>query len=243
MIDFDYDSWKSSVFGILKSFYKSPYIQLFPFSQLTREDKKFIESKDFFYKWIKTGAFTYHFDTWNICNSYILKNDGTYRKATNISPIFFLFISAFTKHISTFYTQSYENREIKTFYAGEITKNRFNYKKDYNNYCKEINNNSQSYTHFIKLDINNFFTNININTLFDLINLKLNNGKINIRTRDLLFYKELLKCLGNGTFPIIRNSTALSFLATKIYLEDFDINLYDFIDRLYISFVNNQYVF
>ena len=249
MINFDYKCWKETVNGIFKAYPKSPYLQLVPFTKLSKEDKKFLSSENFFNKWIKTGAFTYYSDTWNISNAYILKNNGTYRRANNISPIFFLFISAFAKYISNFYYKDYEDRKIQSFYAGEISQNRFNYKKDYDNYCKEINNQSQCYKYFIKLDITNFFTNININKLFSLIDSNVNSKNTNIRSRDLLYYKELLKCLGNGNFPIVRNSSALSFLATKIYLTPFDISLYDYISKLegisefeFIRYVDDLYV-
>lgn len=249
MIHFDYNCWKETVIGIFKAYTKSPYIQLIPFIKLSENDKVFIASEDFFNKWIKTGAFTYYSDTWNISNAYILKNNGTYRKATNISPIFFLFISAFTKYISKFYFTDYGDRKIQSFYAGDISLNRFDYKKDYDNYCKEINNQSQSYTHFIKLDIGNFFTNININKLFSLIDTNINSENTNICSRDLLYIKELLKCLGNGNFPIIRNLTALSFLTTKIYLKEFDVCLYDYIYELaeisnfeFIRYVDDLYI-
>ena len=249
MIDFDYNCWKETVIGIFKAYSKSPYLQLIPFTKLSESDKEFLASEDFFYKWIKTGAFTYYSDTWNISNAYIMKSNGTYRRATNISPMFFLFISAFTKYISKFYLTDYEGRDIQSFYAGDIILNQFNYKKAYDNYCKEINNQSQCYTHFIKLDVSNFFTNININKLFSLIDTRINSENTNIRSRDLLYFKELLKCLGNGTFPIIRNSTALSFLATKVYLKQFDINLYDYVSELegisnfeFIRYVDDLYI-
>ena len=249
MINLDYETWKETLLGVFKAFSKNPYLQLVPFCQLSQNDKKFLLSEDFYNTWIKTGAFVYHSDTWNISNSYILKNDGTYRKATNVSPIFFLFVSAFTKHISKYYFSNCQNRKISTFYAGEITQNRFNYKKDYNDYCKEINNSSQCYTYFIKLDIKNFFTSINIDVLFEQINSNVNAKEINIRNRDLLYYKELLKCLGKGVFPIICNSTALSYLATKIYLDNFDICLYDYLEKLdyiqdfeFIRYVDDLYI-
>jgi AbiA family abortive infection protein len=52
-----------------------------------------------------------------------------------------------------------------------------------------------------------------------------------ISQKDLLIYKELIQCLGQGEFPLIENSVASSYLATVIYLEHPDTYLYEFIDN------------
>ena len=103
------------------------------------------------------------------------------------------------------------------------------YKKDYDVFFKTLNDLSQSYRYFIKTDVKDFFPNIDMNKLFDIINLRFAETGVKIAQKDLMVYKELLLCLGQGEFPLIENCAASSFLATVVYLETPDSKLFSFI--------------
>jgi len=157
-----------------------------------------------------------------------MKGDGNFRNASLVSPIMYLVALTIGKSISKAY-QSKRQPSIDVFYAGNYDENRLYYKKDYDVFFKTINVLSQSYKYFIKTDIKDFFPNIDMNKLFDIINQRFAETGVQINQKDLLVYKELLLCLGQGEFPLIENCAASSYLATVVYLEIPDAKLYSFI--------------
>lgn len=249
MINIDYECWQDAVDGVFKDFPLSPNPQLIPFSKLSPKEKDYIKSEQFYNKYIKSGAFTHYASTWNISNAYIMKPNGIYRKATNISPIFYLLITAFAKYISKLFVENFGDKYISVFYGGNMEENRYKYKKDYDLFVKKVNNNACCYTHYIKLDISNFFPNMNLNTLFKKIDDYINKTENKIKSRDLSYFKELLKILGNGHFPTITHCTALYYLATIIYLHNFDNDLYEFMENTeniesfeFIRYIDDFYI-
>ncbi|HHT54832.1 MAG TPA: AbiA family abortive infection protein [Clostridiales bacterium] len=177
---------------------------------------------------LKSGLFLYYSENWLITNNYIMKGDGTFRNASLVSPMMYLVALTIGKSISKAY-QSKRQPSIDVFYAGNYDENRLYYKKDYDVFFKTINVLSQSYKYFIKTDIKDFFPNIDMNKLFDIINQRFAETGVQINQKDLLVYKELLLCLGQGEFPLIENCAASSYLATVVYLEIPDAKLYSFI--------------
>jgi AbiA family abortive infection protein len=204
------------------------FLQWYPFTRLSLKDKELIASEDFFNEYIKNGVFTYYSDNWSISDNYIMKGDGNFRNATLISPIMYLLMLSIGKSISERYN-SYRPDDILVFYAGNFIENRIYYQKDYDNFYKELNSLSESYEYFIKIDIKDFFCNIDINILFQMLDNRLTWEGNPLSQRDILLYKELLQFWGKGEFPLVENSTTSSFLSTVIYLEDVDINLYKYI--------------
>ena len=92
--------------------------------------------------------------------------------------------------------------------------------------------------------------------MIERINAICNRGDNTIPQAQLLLYKELLLYCGDGVFPLIENSVSSSYLATVVYLDPIDCELYDFlrlrvpgitgfrmiryVDDLYILFTTNR---
>ena len=64
---------------------------------------------------------------------------------------------------------------------------------------------------------------------FAWCSLRFAETSVQIAQKDLLVYKELLLCLGQGEFPLIENCAISSYLATIVYLENPDAKLYEYI--------------
>ncbi len=230
MFSFEYEDWKMvcSQICLQKRGRKRMYLQWYPFTRLSAKEKEKLISENFFNDYIKSGLFLYYSENWLIMNNYIMKGDGNFRNASLVSPVMYLVALTIGKSISKKH-QSQRQPSIDVFYAGNYDENRLYYKKDYDVFFKTINDLSQSYKYFIKTDIKDFFPNIDMNKLFDIINLRFAETGVQINQKDLLVYKELLLCLGQGEFPLIENCTASSYLATVVYLEIPDTKLYSFI--------------
>ena len=230
LFSFEYEDWKmvcSRIFDQNKR-RKSTYLQWYPFTRLSKKDKETLISETFFNNYINSGLFSYYSENWLITNNYIMKGDGNFRNASLVSPLMYLVALVIGKSISKVY-QSKRPPSVIVFYAGNYDKNRFFYRKDYDEFFKKVNDLAQYYKYFIKIDIKDFFSNIDMNKLFDIINFRLAETNVKINQKDLMAYKELLLCLGQGEFPLIENCTASSYLATVVYLEIPDIRLHSYI--------------
>ena len=212
------------------------YLQWFPFSKLSDSDKVEISSEDFFEKYISTGGFVFFPDIMRCSENYIQKGDGSFRNSALISPLLYLVVQSVGMEISKKYSST-RPFDIGVYYAGNYEYNRVKYKKDYDNFYKDINASSEDYQYYIKTDITNFFNNINVNELIERINSVCNGGADTIPQAQLFLFKELLLYCGDGIFPLIENSVASSFLATVVYLDTIDCDLYDFI-RLRVPEIN-----
>ena len=230
MFGISYDTWKEicdMYFSLHMGIHKA-YLQWFPFSKLTDEDKTEISGADFFNKYIKTGGFVLFPEVMRLSDNYIQKSDGSFRNATLVSPIFYLVLQAIGKEIATRY-QSHRPVDIGVYYAGNYELNRPRYKQDYDDFFKAINAGAEQYQFFIKTDIASFFGNINVNELIDRINEICNGSTQTISQTQLLLLKELLLYCGNGYYPLIENSMASSYMATVIFLDAIDCELHEFI--------------
>lgn len=85
-----------------------------------------------------------------------------------------------------------------------------------------MNAGKDTHQYFIKTDITNFFSSINIDILFDRIDRICNKDAVKLTQTEITLYKELLLYCGNGRFPLIENSLASSYLATVVYLDEID---------------------
>lgn len=257
MFGISYSTWKDicNMYFSLPIGSQKAYLQWFPFSKLSLEDKEEISSVDFYNKYIKTGGFVLFPEVMRHSENFIQKSDGSFRNSVLVSPIYYLVLQSMGKEISKIYTTQ-RPIEIKVYYAGNYELNRPRYKQDYDDFFKEINIESEQYQYFIKTDITNFFGNINVNTLIERINKISNQVSQNISQTQLLLLKEILLYCGDGDYPLIENSIASSYLATVIYLDAIDCELYEFIktkvngilsfkmiryvDDLYILFSSNM---
>lgn len=91
MFGIRYESWKKvceMYFGLSLGTLKS-YLQLFPFTKLTVSDKEEIKSKEFFEKYIDSGAFVLFPEMMHHSENFIQKADGSFRNSALISPILF----------------------------------------------------------------------------------------------------------------------------------------------------------
>jgi AbiA family abortive infection protein len=243
----EYDDWKTVCSQILaqKSGRKRMYLQWYPFYKLSSTDKNMILSEDYFNEFIKNGLFLYYPETWLVCDNYILKGDGSFRNAALSSPLLYLLALTMGKKISKNYPQQ-RPADILVHYGGNYNENRFFYKEDYDVFVKTISNLSQSYMYFLKTDIKDYYSNIDINKLFSMINSNTNQ----ISQKEIMLYKELLRFLGQGEFPLIENSLVSSYLSTVIYLEEPDSKLFWYLENkendisnfLMIRYVDDLYI-
>ena len=230
MFSLEYEDWKMvcSQIGIQKRGRKRIFLQWYPFTCLSSKEKETLTSEGFFSDYIKSGLFLYYSESWLITDNYIMKDDGNFRNASLVSPIMYLVALTIGKSISKVY-QSRRQHSFSVFYAGNYDEDRLYYRKDYDLFFKTVNDLSQSYRYFAKTDVKDFFSNINMNKLFELINLRFAEASVQIAQKDLLVYKELLLCLGQGEFPLIENCAVSSYLATVVYLENPDCRLNSYI--------------
>lgn len=229
MFNLSYDSWSivcERYLYKLKEGQMKCYIQFYPFLKLSHEDKEYIKSREFFEKYIKNFSCVLYDATLEKSDNFLQKKDGSFRNSTLISPILFLIIEAIGQEIFQHYLDN-RKQNIEVFYAGDLKLNDATYKRSYDNFTKLINMEINNYNYYIKTDIQNFFDNININYLMNMIDKNCNHfSNVNLK-----IFKELLLYCGNDKFPIVENSSALSYIATVIYLNDVDNKLYDFIQN------------
>ena len=230
MFGISYDTWKEicdMYFSLHVGIHKA-YLQWFPFSKLTDDEKNEIAGEDFFNKYIKTGGFVLFPEVMRHSDNFIQKSDGSFRNATLVSPMLFLVLQAIGKEIATRYI-SQRSVDIGVYYAGNYEYSRPRYKQDYDCFFKAINASVEQYQYFIKTDITSFFGNINVNELIDRINEICNSAVQTISQTQLLLLKELLLYCGDGYYPLIENSMASSYMATVVYLDAIDCELHEFI--------------
>ena len=231
MFGISYSVWKEicdMYFSLHVGIHKA-YLQWFPFSKLSNEDKAEIAGEDFFNKYIKTGGFVFFPEVMRHSENFIQKSDGSFRNAVLVSPILYLVLQAIGKEISTRY-QPERPADVEVYYAGNYELSRPRYKQDYDDFFKAINASAEQYQYFIKTDITSFFGNISVNELMDRINDICNETTQTVSQTQLLLLKELLLYCGDGYYPLIENSIASSYMATIIYLDAVDCELHEFIE-------------
>lgn len=230
MFGISYNTWKEicdMYFSLHVGTHKA-YLQWFPFSKLSDDDKAEISGEDFYNRYIKTGGFVLFPEVMRHSENFIQKSDGSFRNAALVSPILYLVLQAIGKEISKRYI-SQRPVNIGVYYAGNYELCRPRYKQDYDDFFKAINTGAEQYQYFIKTDITSFFGNINVNELIDRINEICNGTAQTISQTQLLLLKELLLYTGDGYYPLIENSMASSYMSTVIYLDSIDCELHEFI--------------
>lgn len=233
MINMEYSVWKNTCNGFfeLNNSITNKYLQLYPFTLLSNQEKERIASKDFFNTFIKNGALFSESATFETPNRYLQKPDGTFRVTKLISPFLFLYLLAIGTQISNEYKSSRNNTIV--YHAGDISNFSYHYKKSYNDYYISINEAQECYEYFIKIDLSNFFNSLNINELFKKINR--NNDILDPRT--MYIYKNILNMIGADEYPTVENNAGLSYLATHVYLDDSDTSIERYLDSF--GLINN----
>ena len=230
MFGISYDTWKSvcDMYFSLKPGAQKAYLQWFPFTKLSSEDKKTIAGEDFYNNYIKTASFMLFPPAMHQSENYLQKGDGSFRDSALVAPVLYLFLQAIGFEIHNHYS-SIRPSDISVYYAGNYERLRPKYKQDYDDFFKELNSSIDEYQYFIKTDITNFFANINADKLISQIDSICNSDSVTFSQTQLHLFKELLTYCGNGRFPLIENSVASSFLATVVYLDAVDKALYEYI--------------
>ena len=103
-----YDTWRSICDMYLNlgvGTHKS-YLQWYPFAIMTKGDKEYLKSEDFYNKYIKTFSFIFFESSMQCSNNYLQKGDGSFRDATLISPLLYLVLQAYGKEIYEKYVPS-----------------------------------------------------------------------------------------------------------------------------------------
>lgn len=221
MINTNYEVWRNvchAVFSLSDNI-KVNYLQLYPFTKLNQNEKNYIKSEEFFNKFIKSNAIFNEKNAFEFPRHYIQKPSGSFRNTRLVSPLIYLYLECIGYQISREY-ERYEN-EVRCYYAGIMEDKDFYYKTSYDRFYADINESSKYYRYYSKFDVTSFFESIDVNLLFKQINSK--RTVIDLRTS--LIYKRLLKSIGNNKFPIVENSSSLSYLATFIYLDPVDNNI------------------
>ena len=204
------------------------HLQLFPFTKLKKEEKEYIKSEDFFNLYIKNGSFLLKKENHIVTDDFILKSDNSFRHATLLSPLLYLVQQAIGKEIWNKYVDE-RPQNIEVFYAGDYEKSQSLYKKQYDNFCKSLNLYKDDFDFYIKTDISDFFSNINLDKLINIIDKKCN-AQENVFSQPVLqVYKEFISYCGKGRFACTENSMAASFLSTIVYLEAIDKKLHEYL--------------
>ena len=221
MINISFKTWLKSCLLVRNyaKIYGKYYTQLYP---LNCSLDNFME-RDFFDKYIKSGLIFMDYENFDRIDNYCIKQNGSYRNRYLITPIMYLYYTAIGIHISENF-KSNRNKEIEVYYAANFSKENLHYRDSYNTFVKLLLNHIYNYNYFYKIDIADFFNKIDIN----ILNKKISNS-MKFNQKEQMFLKEFLIFCGNGTFPQMECGSTSSYLATEIYFEQIDNNLYNFL--------------
>lgn len=231
LLGISYETWVNicKMYFSLNTLSAKAFLQWFPFTKVSDEDKEYIMSRDFYKRYIETSSFVFFPEAMQQSENYLQKSDGSFRNSSLIALLLYLVLQAVGKEIFNEYL-SVRPCEISVYYAGSYEFMRPKYKQDYDNFFKELNSYIDEYPYFIKTDITNFFSNINIDKLIAQIDNICNADEVKFSQTQLQIYKELLLYCGDGAFPLIENSVASSYLSTIVYLDNVDLKLYEFLN-------------
>ena len=206
------------------------HLQWYPFSVLAPADWNVIKSREFFEKYIEKGAFVLFSENMFQTKNYIQKTDGSFRDASLVSPILYLVLQSLGKEIADCY-KAIRPVGINAYYAGDYVDLNVRYRREYDSFFNEINLAKENYDFYIKTDITSFFRSINIDKLVEQIDEVCNESNVVFDSTFLLLLKNILLFAGDGRFPLIENSISSSYLATIVYLDQIDKELFDYIEK------------
>ena len=233
MFGIEFSTWVNicSAYRALGNGTKKVSLQWFPFTKMSEDDWDYLIDRGFFNTYIKNGTFVLFENLMHQSENYIQKSDGSFRDASLVSPILYLVLQSVGNEIASKY-KSRRSLDISVYYSGNYNEElSVKYKREYDDFFKEINTYQADYEYYIKTDITSFFSNINIDKLIDRIDCICNNENTVFSQTRLQLYKKLLEYSGSGRFPLIENSIMSSFLATVVYLDQVDCDLYCYIKQ------------
>lgn len=218
-LNIDYAEWLEYV----SAFFETPkkvldkHFQTYPFAKMTDDEKSTILSEAFFTYYVKSCAFL-AIET-AFVRTVDTKKNGSLRETTIVPPITFLVLIAlgghlYTNQISSTRSERFYNRFV--YYAGSYDKKDFTYKKSYEEFTLTVK--ETGYPFFLKTDLTNFYPSINMN----LLATRISKFCPEETPKSLMFYQQMLEFLGNGRFPTIPDNTGLSYIATGLFLREFD---------------------
>lgn len=233
-----YESWQETCemflspvnnFRLRQSF--SMYIQDYPFTKLTLKDKQEIESLNFYTKYIESGSILFNDSVLFRTKNFVIKNSGGFRNSQLLSPFMFLIQQAIGLEVQKRYQEIREvDDNLIAFYSGNFLTHNVLYKNEYQDFSKWNNYYAvEDYPYFIKTDLSDYFTNINLNELVASMNKRCNKKFTPLQQKTIV---DIFSYCGNGKYPLVQNSVSSSFLATRVYLDDIDVNLGKFINNL-----------
>lgn len=239
-----YETWKKTC-TLVREYsikYGKFYFQLYPIKYCNNYN--IITTKEFFQNNILNGRFLTEETNYNICENYEIKKDGTFRNKVLISPILYIYYTVLVMEISQKYKQK-RNDDISVRYAGNYAKEELHYKNQYYEFISELQELSNKYDTYLKLDIKDFFEKIDINKMAVLLK-----NSISINEKEQMQFKELISFIGNKKFPQIDAGIASSYLATIVYLDIIDNRYYRQIKNILktedfkmIRYVDDLYIF
>lgn len=237
LLGVSYSSWKKTCemflssadnYSVRRSF--SMYLQDYPFTKITSQDKEIIESKEFYEQYISTGAILSNGSVLFRTHNFITKNSGGFRNSQLLSPFMFLIQQAIGIEIQKRYqVRRKRDANLIAFYSGNLKSRRILYKNEYEEFTKWNNYYAESYPCFIKTDLSDYFANIDLNKLINLVNQKCDKKFTPLQQKTIV---DIFRYCGNSKYPLVQNSVSSSFLATVVYLDDIDVELGKFIDKL-----------
>ncbi len=244
MYKIKYETWKETC-ELLKKYsnkFGDYYFQLYPIKYSKNYDS--IEELEFFKNNILNGKYLTEENNFIISENYEIKDDGTFRNKVLVPPILYIYYNAMVMEISNVYKMK-RNSKIDVRYAGNYEKKQLHYKEQYFEFTKELEELSTTFDTFLKIDIKDFYDNININQLTLLLK-----NSITINEKEQMFFKEFIGFIGNNRFPQIDGGIASSYLATIVYLDIIDNKYYKVIkdilnteDFKMTRYVDDLYIF
>jgi len=203
ILDTDYSNWVNIVKAM--KYNKRPTIHG---TLLRGLDLNRYTNKDIFNE--MTDYKNYKFDT--LTKDYLLKKDGSLRGNVYLAPIDVLVV---TNYLCFKIFELYQDRE-NVFYSGNFNNFDMFYKKQYSRFQKDLLSIYSQYDYYMKVDIKNFYGNISLDSLVARYE----------ETCDLVCF---LKQLGLNEFPIFQDCSGLSYIATRLFLEDVDSEILSYI--------------
>ena len=229
MFNIEYEAWKNvcSTYFKLNENTKKAYLQFFPLTKISKIEEENLKSESFFKNYIKDLTFVIVEECFFRTNNFLQKGDGSFRDSSLVSPILFLVLQTLGYKIYNLYEQE-RNENIEVYYAGNYNEMDVMYKKSYDEFYNSINSKKNDFDYYLKTDLSNFFSNINVNILVEKIDKNCNKkgNKITINSSELKVLKDILEYAGFGKFPTIENS-----VATYVYLDEIDNYIYEYISK------------
>lgn len=90
LLGISYETWVNicKMYFSLNDLSTKAYLQWFPFTKVSDEDKKYIMSQDFYKGYIETSSFVFFSGAMQQSENYLQKSDGSFRNSSLIARFF-----------------------------------------------------------------------------------------------------------------------------------------------------------